>query len=78
MLKSTDGTVFVPRAYCQSLLAIWIQEDPGPVRQCYGSESAWIRIILGSWIRTRIRIKVKSMIRIRIRIKVKKWDPDPH
>jgi hypothetical protein len=64
-----------------SLLAIWIQEDPGP-RHCCGSESAWIYIILGSWIwiqihkkvesRIRIRIKVKSKIRIRNRIKVEK------
>jgi hypothetical protein len=29
MLKSTDGTVFTPRAYCQSLFAIWIL-DPNP------------------------------------------------
>ncbi len=37
--------------------------------QYCGSGSAWIRTILGSWIR--IRIKVKSRMRIRIRIKVK-------
>jgi hypothetical protein len=55
--------------------------------QCYGSGSAWICIIVGSWIRIRIKveswiqipIEVKSRmrirIRIRIRIKVKRWKP---
>jgi hypothetical protein len=34
----------------------------------FGSGSAWIRIVFGSWIR--IRIRVKSWIRIHINIKI--------
>jgi hypothetical protein len=53
----------------------------GPCPQSCGSGSAWIRIIVGSWIRIRvkveswIRIKVKSRIQIRIRNKLKREKP---
>ncbi len=39
--------------------------------ECCGSGSAWICIMLGSWIQNPIRIRVKSQIRIRIKAKTR-------
>ncbi len=53
------------------LLANIVRMHICTLHQGFGSESAWICIVLGSWIRIRDRIGVKSWIRIWVRIRIK-------